>query len=390
MQVSEAAKKMLFTAFGMDLLSTQAGINVFVRILQSKKSQVMPMFGDHKRFIQKLLSQHIQRRDQFALNKIILMEENKKTLFTAIRHTVTEFVAEVSRLDISRINLDDELVHYGFDSIAFTGLSNHLNTYYQTTLTPALFYQYPTINKVAEYLLENCTVAIMSKHGEVVSDKLDMFNKNSSFLLAASLGGYAKEEETHAIVAKSQPSTLAISKPTDGIAIIGMAGIFPGAADVNSLWSNLMQGYDAITHFPDERMELNPAKSWIDWGGFIKDIDKFDADFFNISPREAEMMDPQQRIFLMTACKSIEDAGYSIEAFSGKHCALFVGVQLQEYGKLIEQHFEYDSYVGTGNSHSILVNRVSYLLNLVGLVKRLIRHVLSSLVAIHRAVQSIR
>ena len=305
------------------------------------------------------------------------METDQAKILTTIQRKIIEFVADILKRDIAKISLDNDLIQYGFDSITFTELSKRLNLYYGISLTPTLFYQYLTTNTVARYLLENCTVAIMNKHGELVADKLDILNKKAS------------EEETHAIIAKSQSSMLASSKPTDGIAIIGMAGIFPGAADVNSLWNNLMQGYDAITHFPAERMELNPAKSWIDWGGFIKDIDKFDAEFFKIFPREAELMDPQQRIFLMTVYKSIEDAGYAVDEFNDTLTSLFVGVGTQDYFELLIQTGKIEGYTLTGMAHNMLPNRVSYLLGLKGTSVAIDTACSSSLVAIHRAVQAI-
>ncbi|MBA2649121.1 MAG: hypothetical protein H0U75_05865, partial [Legionella sp.] len=377
MQVDDIAKKMLFTTFGMELLDTQTGIDVFNRILQSKHSQVMPIYGDQSRFTQKLKLQQAKHQDVSISPSPGMNEADHKRLFDRVQAQVTQCVAGVSKLDVSKIDCKANLIEYGFDSIAFAELSNDLNIYYQASVTPALFYQYPTIIGITDYVLEHCMVE-MSQHSCAAPDS----NQQPSPALPV---------HTHADTNKlTPPMTMTASiKPCEGIAIIGMAGMFPGAADVAGFWDNLVNGFDAISPFPEERVELAQAKPWINWGGFIKDIDTFDADFFNISPREAEMMDPQQRIFLMTVCRSIEDAGYCIDGFSGKRCSLFAGVQLQEYGKLIEQQLEYDSYVGTGSAHSILVNRVSYLLNLCGTSEAIDTACSSSLIALHRAVQSI-
>jgi len=101
-------------------------------------------------------------------------------------------------------------------------------------------------------------------------------------------------------------------------------------------------------------------------------------------------MDPQQRVFLELVCAAIEDAGYGINGFSGRRCGVFVGAKLNDYAQIIQQSNEYDGYVSTGNSPSILANRVSFLLNLLGPSEAIDTACSSALVAIHRAVQSIR
>ena len=128
----------------------------------------------------------------------------------------------------------------------------------------------------------------------------------------------------------SEPNTR--SEP---IAIIGMAGVMPQSEDLDAFWKHLEEGRDLITEIPPDRWDWrayfgDPAreenKTTIKWGGFMKDVDKFDAAFFGISPREAELMDPQQRIFLQTVWRTLEDAGYKPSDLSGTNTGLFVGV----------------------------------------------------------------
>jgi acyl transferase domain-containing protein len=97
--------------------------------------------------------------------------------------------------------------------------------------------------------------------------------------------------------------------PNDGIAIIGMAGRFPGARTPGELWRNLLDARETITHFRADELEpadaeemaarLDPA--YVAARGIVEDVDKFDAGFFGITPREAEVIDPQQRLFLEAA-----------------------------------------------------------------------------------------
>src|SRR5262249_34676889 len=113
-----------------------------------------------------------------------------------------------------------------------------------------------------------------------------------------------------------------LAPPNTAIAIIGMAGRYPGARDLQEFWDNLRTGRDCITEIPAERWDHRPyfdpdknkaGTTYSKWGGFIDGIDEFDPLFFNISPREAERMDPQERLFLEYAIATLEDAGYTPE-----------------------------------------------------------------------------
>src|SRR4051812_24487649 len=106
--------------------------------------------------------------------------------------------------------------------------------------------------------------------------------------------------------------------PEEGIAILGMAGRFPGARNVRELWRILVEARETISQFrPDELepavggdMEARSSPAYVRARGVLDDIEMFDAGFFGINPREAAVLDPQQRIFLETAWEAFEDAGY--------------------------------------------------------------------------------
>jgi acyl transferase domain-containing protein/acyl carrier protein len=382
MQPDMSTKKMLFDLFGMSLLSKKDGINAFNRILHSGLSQVMPMFGKQTKFSNQLFPCENNNKNTPSSRILDVEKDNFEIAKNGLQNKIIQAISTVLKLAATEISLEENFSQYGFDSISLTELANKLNNCYSLKLTPALFYQYSTVTEIADYLLKNHRSKI-ERAGDVTtkfSSRSNSCEISVGNVRTSGQGNLTEETNMFPLIAKSSCD----------IAIIGMAGVFPGASNVDDLWRNLVSGYDAITHFPKERTELNSAKKFIDWGGFVKDIDKFDADFFNISPREAELMDPQQRIFLETVCKSIEDAGYAIENFSGTRCALFAGVQFKEYEKLIEQQNEFDSLLSIGNAHSILVNRVSYLLNLTGPSEAIDTACSSSLVAIHRAIQSIQ
>src|SRR2546427_12604479 len=109
----------------------------------------------------------------------------------------------------------------------------------------------------------------------------------------------------------------------EGVAIIGMAGRFPKARDIEQFWHNLRDGVEAISFFTDEELEAagisfpknNP--NYVKARGLLEEADHFDAAFFGIHPKEAEVMDPQHRVFLECAWEALEDAGYDSETTEG-------------------------------------------------------------------------
>lgn len=183
------------------------------------------------------------------------------------------------------------------------------------------------------------------------------------------------------------------------IAIIGMSGRFPGANDVEELWKNLIEGKNSITEVPKERWDIDayfdPDMKKLDktnsrWGGFLADVDKFDPLFFNISGMEAEVMDPQQRLFLQECWKSLENAGYANDSISNKKCGVYVGVGPSDYLiKMIEEQVQGGGQAYWGNSASVLASRISYFLNLKGPAITVDTACSSSLVAMHLACQAI-
>ena len=163
----------------------------------------------------------------------------------------------------------------------------------------------------------------------------------------------------------------------NSVAIIGMAGKFPGANSVDDLWHNICEGVESITFFKDDELDpsTNPAQiknvNYIKARGIIQNADKFDAPFFRISPREAEIMDPQQRLFLETAWQVLENAGYDPDSYGGL-IAVYGGSGINTYftnhvsyhRDLIESFGEHQTILA--NAPDYLSTRVSYKLNLRG------------------------
>ena len=190
---------------------------------------------------------------------------------------------------------------------------------------------------------------------------------------------------------------------TEPIAIIGLGCRFPGGANSpEAFWQLLHNGVDAITEVPSDRWNIDayydpdpdaPGKMYTRQGGFLNEVDKFDAHFFGISPREAISLDPQQRLLLEVSWEAMENAALSPAKLLGSETGVFVGVMENDYSKLNLQvdHFSnLDAYHVTGNHFSFTSGRISYILGLHGPSVALDTACSSSLVAVHLACQSLR
>jgi phthiocerol/phenolphthiocerol synthesis type-I polyketide synthase E len=184
------------------------------------------------------------------------------------------------------------------------------------------------------------------------------------------------------------------------IAIVGMNCRFPGAVNVESFWENLVSGRESITFFDDNELaeagiesSLLKNKKYVKAGSILEDIDKFDASFFGFTPREAEILDPQQRLFLENCWEALELAGYTSEKYHGR-IGVYAGVFTSSYLLNIYSHPNLVESVGEmsvrhGNEKDYLATRVSYKLNLKGPSVNVQTSCSTALVAVHVAIQSL-
>src|SRR6516164_4305663 len=186
---------------------------------------------------------------------------------------------------------------------------------------------------------------------------------------------------------------------TFSVALVGLACRFPGAANVAEFWSLLKAGKDAVTEIPDDRWDVDayyhpdpakPGKMYTRAGGFIADIDKFDAGFFGISPREARRIDPQQRLLLELTWEAFESAGIVPAQVAGSNAGVFVGISVSDYAALQrEEPDQVDPYVMSGSALSNAANRISYIFDFHGPSFIVDTACSSSLVAVHEACVSL-
>ncbi len=294
------------------------------------------------------------------------MEEGQ--LRTLLVKDLQQAAARILVLEPEEVDTEAKLGNQGFNSILFTNFAVAINEKFGTAMTAVLFYKYTTISDVAGYLLEYS------------SDKV---------------------QQAYHFRSKAESGISRIdTEETEPIAIIGMYGMMPQSSDLISFWKHLIQNKNLVTEIPLERWDYRnyygdphreENKTNSKWGGFIPDVDCFDAEFFRLSPRESELMDPRQRLLIESVWKTFADGGYKPEDFWGTRTGLFIGSISSDYWDVIkDSNMPADGYTLSGLANSILPNRISYLFNLTGPSEAIDTACSSSLVAIDRAVTALR
>ena len=182
------------------------------------------------------------------------------------------------------------------------------------------------------------------------------------------------------------------------IAIVGLAGRFPGAQDLRQLWENLRRGVESIQRFSDEELaaagvprELLANPRYVKAGTVIEGADLLDAEFFGLTPREAEIIDPQHRLFLECAWEALEAAGYDTETYR-RPIGVYAGVSFSSYTLLnVWSNRDRIDFLGSllGSDKDHLATLVSYKLNLEGPSLAVQTACSTSLVAVHLAAQGL-
>ncbi|MCW5698017.1 MAG: SDR family NAD(P)-dependent oxidoreductase [Bauldia sp.] len=279
-------------------------------------------------------------------------------------------VAETLQMRIDQLAVDRNFSDYGADSIISVDLIAALNARFEVRLKPTILFSHPTIKQLAAHL---------AGRGVTVATPVAQEAEPAPVPVAAPL---------------ARPGAWA-----DDIAIVGMSGRFPGAATIDAFWSNIENGVDSVGPVPASRWDHAsvydptpgiPGKTQCPDGGFLDDVESFDPLFFNLSPNEATLMDPQQRLFLQEAWHALEDAGYGGPHPSHARCGVFVGTVAGDYDALLQRvgHGP-SSQVFTGNAASMMAARIAYKLDLRGPCLSIDTACSSSLLAIHLACESL-
>ncbi|MBD3316691.1 MAG: SDR family NAD(P)-dependent oxidoreductase, partial [Chitinivibrionales bacterium] len=314
----------------------------------------------------------------------------------AIVASLKALLAEELQMEMSEINDKMQFVDIGLDSITGVTWIRKINEKYKIAIEATKIYSWPTLEQLGQYVLGVLISNEKMDHDTISLDPRQYSRKSTppptkSTLQSRRLISWRNNKRLY-----GKSSLNEYSK--EPIAVVGMAGKFPMARNLDEYWDNLSAGKNCISEIPRSRWNFEqwyqagkatPGKTNCKWMGALEDCDLFDAMFFNISPAEAECMDPQQRLFLQACWHGIEHAGYNPKLLSGSKCGVYVGCAAGDYLFLSRKHM-LSAHGFTGGATSILAARIAYFLNLNGPCLSIDTACSSSLVAIANACESLR
>ena len=393
MGIAPAAQELLQETTGVRPMQTATGMEAFHRALALPHDQVLVAEGDLTRMRAAMLAgPAVPAASPEAAPPVAAAANDAETLNEKTQDYLRGQLSGLLKLPAHRIDPHAALENYGIDSVLAMKLTNQLETTFGS-LSKTLFFEYQTIAALAGYFVK--------AHAATVREAVGLVDE-APRAKAAVPAAVEKNQPAPKRRKKNRFSGSGAGSATrqqQDIAIIGLAGRYPQAENLREFWKNLRNGLDCITEIPSDRWDHSlyfdldpnkPGKTYSKWGGFIADVDKFDPLFFNISPKEAALVDPQERLFLETAWQTIEDAGYTKESISGSRVGVYVGVMWGQYELFGAESIARGETAVPVASHASIANRVSYFFDLRGPSIALDTMCSSSLTAIHMACEELR
>lgn len=367
----------LSTSDGLSALNHSWGLNVDRTIILHGEQQKLrdrilrPKFSNSKHNEQLMPDNHYSKTSDTIIDNSILFKKAKQK--------ISELLC--SKLKLSKAQLDGDATfdQYGLDSVSGTDLAADLGKHFGS-LSQTILFEYTTINSLAKYLAKNHSEFLFEDDEHTIDKKPNIkenHKMSSPFI-----------EDPSKVIKSSYQA----KESSSDIAIIGLSGRYPDANELNTYWHNIESGKDSINEIPDDRWAadlLYNHGSHGKWGGFIDDIESFDPILFNISPKDASLMDPQERLFYQIVWSLLEDAAYTHKSLRDS-CNGQVGVYV---GSMYQQ------YRGGDNTHAIaaslttksaIPNRVSHFFDFEGPSVAVDTMCSSAAMAIHLACKDIR
>ncbi|MBN2441541.1 MAG: SDR family NAD(P)-dependent oxidoreductase, partial [Spirochaetales bacterium] len=401
MLLNEETKKMMKDTIGMVPMESSTGISAVYNGLSAGTGRMMVFEGDKKQLYSSFIDKKADatgrtKKDTPSINHDLFKEK-------AIDYLKTE-LSSIIGLPPDRIDTDVEFENYGIDSVMIMKLNNQLEKTFGS-LSKTLFFEYRNIAELTDYFLESYEDRLIDFMG-LREKKEDDVEPDSQGVDTEKTGDTSqsnvrkKRGYRFSSISREQKENI----PLD-IAIIGLSGRFPQSRDINEFWKNLREGKDCITEIPADRWDYNRffdedknkiGKTNTKWGGFLEGADQFDPLFFNISPLDAGLMDPQERLFLQCVYETLEDAGYTRETIGvdpdfglNGNVGVFAGVMYDEYQLYGAEETLKGRPIALSGISASVANRVSYFLNLHGPSMTVNSMCSSSLTTIHLACQSL-
>ncbi|HLO85752.1 MAG TPA: beta-ketoacyl synthase N-terminal-like domain-containing protein [Nostocaceae cyanobacterium] len=316
-----------------------------------------------------------QTATQFISSPKLNTPTDGNALRTYVLESLSQILSRELHIALDQIDYETTFDALGVDSIFLASIVNKIDQWLGLKLDPSLLLQHNSISRLAQHLITH--------HHEQLQPKLPTLQPQIVETKAKS----------------PTPLPLCTSTPvreqnSAEIAVIGIACKFPGAANKEIFWNNLVAGVDSIREIPKTRWdvaqhysrEFTSGKSISKWGGFIDDLEYIDPTMFGVSQNEASDIDPLVRLFCQSCVEAVVDSGYTIKDVNHRKVGVFVGARVAGYGDRIQVPKK-SSVVGVGQN--FIASHVSHYLNLKGPSLVIDTACSSSLMAIHLACQSL-
>ncbi|MFE9422259.1 SDR family NAD(P)-dependent oxidoreductase [Kitasatospora sp. NPDC006697] len=284
----------------------------------------------------------------------------------------------------------------GLDSIMAVDLERDLTAEFGVPVRVSDIFDHPTVAALSAHLVD-----LLSPRAAAVATAPATAAVAAAPVAAPAALPVPAAQSAPALAPAAAATVPAPVQPNEPIAIVGMAGRFPGADSVEELWQLLVEGRDGVGPVPPRAWDraaltdadpLRPGTVTTDQGGFLRDPAEFDAGFFEIPAREAESLDPQHRLLLESAWHALEDGRIDPRSLKGSRTGVWVGISNSDYARLLEQGGldQLDAYFSTGTALNAAAGRLAFLLGLNGPALAVDTACSSSLVALHLAIRSLR
>lgn len=409
MRLDHTIEQQLQQRLGMVAMETSSGMKAFYQSLACREPQIVVMEGERHKLYPFFCSR--KSVDLFHWEEVTEMETAIED--DHLEHNVVEYfkeqLAAVLKLPPHRIAAADPLEKFGIDSLMALQLTNELEKTFGS-LPKTLFFEVQSIQELSNHFMKLYRPKLVQLLSS--QEKRPVLPEKKYSLHPQQQQSYAAApKRPFSNTAKPNVSFRTLPNQRTGaaldIAVIGLSGRYPQARDLPAFWRNLCEARNCITEIPEDRWDWrmyygenadNPVSHRSKWGGFIADVDTFDADFFNITAQEAMSMDPQERLFLEYSWHALEDAGYtrddlqkivSDDGLPGQ-VGVYAGVMYGDYQLYgIEENLRGNPVV-LSSSFASIANRVSYILNLHGPSMTVDTMCSSSLTSIHLACQDLK
>ncbi|MFB7233697.1 amino acid adenylation domain-containing protein [Streptomyces sp. NPDC056269] len=330
----------------------------------------------------------------------------------SLEAALTDWVAAALELDAAELETDRPLQEQGLDSMLAVSLAQDIRARLGVDIPVTLVLEVGTVDRLAEELRDEYGVTappadatgLPADGGPGGPEGPAGTGEEPTYPPAPAPAPNGTAPPAPAVpeaapMAPAPTAPVAVAPAADAdthdIAVIGIDGVFPNAANLDELWRVLAEGEDCLTEVPASRWDIDahygtdgaPGTVYLRRAGFVEGLTDFDPGFFRLSPAEAEWIDPQQRHLVQSAWRAMEDAG--LAGRPQPATGVFVGASYQHYRDTVVGDVV-QTPAGLGNHNAILANRVSFFLDLHGPSMTIDTLCSSSLVALHTAVRSIR